>query len=230
MARKKPPTPTLKDALELARQAPPEHNEAIAIQIGRVIAADASNLTRGVLFLSGRGMSNAAITKALGAASKRPATPRTVCAEITKLIDAPAILERPGKVPTKPFAADMFGKAIPRRNTSELEDAVQARLVAVLMNSCAPNVLWFAIPNGGYRSPRTAARLKATGTRAGVPDMAFVIGGRTHFLELKRARGGSLSDVQIAIRDEAIAAGAIYAVAKGFDAAIAVLRSWGAIQ
>jgi hypothetical protein len=49
----------------------------------------------------------------------------------------------------------------------------------------APHVLIFAIPNGGLRTKTEAARLKWTGTLAGVPDLAIVApGGRAFLIEL----------------------------------------------
>jgi hypothetical protein len=52
----------------------------------------------------------------------------------------------------------------------------------------------FAIPNGGFRSRTTAARLKAEGVSRGVPDL-FV----PHYnlwIEMKRIKGGRLSSEQ----------------------------------
>jgi hypothetical protein len=54
--------------------------------------------------------------------------------------------------------------------------------------------LIFSIPNGGHRSKTTAALLKATGVVAGVPDL-FVPRYAT-FIEMKRTKGGVLSDAQ----------------------------------
>ena len=52
----------------------------------------------------------------------------------------------------------------------------------------------FAIPNGGARSIVTAGRLKAEGVSAGVPDL-FVPAWHL-WIEMKRAKGGSLSAEQ----------------------------------
>ena len=52
----------------------------------------------------------------------------------------------------------------------------------------------FAIPNGGHRHPAVAAKLKATGTSSGVPDL-FVPAWRL-WVEMKRSKGGSLSPEQ----------------------------------
>lgn len=54
--------------------------------------------------------------------------------------------------------------------------------------------LFFAIPNGGARDMVTAARLKAEGVKAGVPDICYPSpAGRYHglWLELKRAKAGA---------------------------------------
>ena len=57
-----------------------------------------------------------------------------------------------------------------------------------------PEVLIFAIPNGGKRNLATAARQKATGTVRGIPDLfvpEWLLG-----IEMKRQKGGKLSDEQ----------------------------------
>ena len=57
----------------------------------------------------------------------------------------------------------------------------------------------FAIPNGGLRSKRTAARLKAEGVKAGVPDIFLPVSVGIWsglFVEMKRTKGGRLSDEQ----------------------------------
>lgn len=82
-----------------------------------------------------------------------------------------------------------------------------------------PGVLIFAIPNGGLRNKVTAARLKAEGARAGVPDL-FVPEWRL-FIEMKKtkAEGGRLSQAQremvVALRK----AGYETAVCYGLDEA-----------
>ncbi len=48
-----------------------------------------------------------------------------------------------------------------------------------------------AIPNGGQRSIATAARLKAEGVMAGVPDL-FIPAWRV-WIEMKREKGGCVS-------------------------------------
>jgi hypothetical protein len=57
-----------------------------------------------------------------------------------------------------------------------------------------PDVRIFAIPNGGARSIITAGRLKAEGVSPGVPDL-FIPAWKL-WIEMKRAKGGSLSAEQ----------------------------------
>jgi hypothetical protein len=57
---------------------------------------------------------------------------------------------------------------------------------------------YFAVPNGGYRTKRTAAKLKAEGVRSGVPDMIFFGAfGRVLWVEVKRGKAGRLSESQL---------------------------------
>lgn len=85
--------------------------------------------------------------------------------------------------------------------------------------------LMFHIPNGGHRNKATAAKLKAAGVKAGVPDLFLPVAKGGYFglfIELKRADGGVVSSAQ----KEYIAAlekqGYLCAVAHGFDEA----REW----
>lgn len=57
-----------------------------------------------------------------------------------------------------------------------------------------PDVRILAIPNGGYRSITTAARLKAEGASPGVPDL--FIPAWFLWVEMKRVKGGVLNDAQ----------------------------------
>jgi hypothetical protein len=57
-----------------------------------------------------------------------------------------------------------------------------------------PAVRIFAIPNGGHRHIAVAAKLKATGSSAGVPDL--YIPEWNVWVEIKRQAGGVLSPAQ----------------------------------
>lgn len=60
--------------------------------------------------------------------------------------------------------------------------------------------LMYAIPNGGLRNATVAAKLKAEGVKAGVPDIFLPAArGGYHglYIELKRTKGGRLSVEQV---------------------------------
>lgn len=73
------------------------------------------------------------------------------------------------------------------------EDHEQMLLVQWFRRTYA-GVRIFAIPNGGHRHPAVAAKLKATGTSSGVPDL-FIPALRL-WVEMKKHKGGSLSPEQ----------------------------------
>lgn len=59
--------------------------------------------------------------------------------------------------------------------------------------------LLFHCPNGGSRNPREAHNLKLQGVKAGVPDICLPVArGGYHglYIELKRTKGGRLSEEQ----------------------------------
>ena len=86
------------------------------------------------------------------------------------------------------------------RSPRNVESSIQAAIVA-WVRLVAPQCLIFACPNGGYRTKAEAAKLKWTGTLAGVPDLILVDEhGLIYFLEVKQV-DGRLSDVQCEFRD-----------------------------
>ena len=82
------------------------------------------------------------------------------------------------------------------------ENAEQAALFqwAELASGAHPELrLLYAIPNGGLRDGRTAAILARTGVKSGVPDLCLPVargGWHSLYLELKRAKGGRVSENQ----------------------------------
>ncbi len=83
-----------------------------------------------------------------------------------------------------------------------------------------PEVLIFAIPNGGQRSKVTAVKLQAEGVLSGVPDLFVPAWGL--FIEMKRQRGGSVSPDQKDIIPKLREAGYAVEIARGCEAAMAI--------
>jgi hypothetical protein len=90
-------------------------------------------------------------------------------------------------------------------------------------------LFWFAIPNGGFRTKIEAAIMKATGTRAGVPDMCFIHEGRVYFLECK-ADGGRPTEHQLKAISDINDAGGYAVIGCGLDRCLQVLERWGLLM
>ena len=69
------------------------------------------------------------------------------------------------------------------------EDSLQRDVCQFLAVALPTGSMYFAIPNGGKRHAREAARMKGLGLRAGVPDLEVIHRGRALFIELKAKRG-----------------------------------------
>ena len=92
-----------------------------------------------------------------------------------------------------------------------------------------PDAVMFAVPNGGWRTLRTAARLKAEGVLAGVPDIFLAAPrGAFHglFIEMKRAAGGVVSKAQKLVMARLQAAGYACRVCRGFAEARAAVEGY----
>lgn len=99
--------------------------------------------------------------------------------------------------------------------------------VARFLEIAAPDLLWFHVPNGGYRHPREAKKLKDMGVMPGVPDLAFVLpDGRSAFIELKAGKNG-LEAPQKQFLDTCTVKGIPHAVCRSMDAVEAALTGWG---
>jgi hypothetical protein len=119
-----------------------------------------------------------------------------------------------------------LGGVARERRDLNAEARIQAAIVEWI-RTVAPGVLVFAIPNGGLRTKAEAARLKWTGTLAGVPDLAIVAhGGRIYFIEVKTA-DGTLSADQRTLRDWLIALGCAPAICRSVDDVRRSFAAWG---
>jgi hypothetical protein len=117
-----------------------------------------------------------------------------------------------------------------RRQIPISEEAIHKAVIDALHFLHAPGVVFYHVPNGGWRHPTTAGRFVRMGVRSGVPDITIHLpGGRTAFLELKAATG-RLSPEQQRFMDQVAAIGCLTAVAYAIDEALEILRRWGAVR
>ena len=88
--------------------------------------------------------------------------------------------------------ATLLPERAPRRH---LEDDLQRAVMQFLDWALGARGVAYAIPNGGKRHAREAARMKGLGVKPGVPDIGICFEGRSLFVELKAPRG-VMSDAQ----------------------------------
>lgn len=118
----------------------------------------------------------------------------------------------------------------PRPEDPRSESSLQQALIAWAWSQPAWRRL-FAIPNGGWRHPRTAARLRAEGVQAGLPDLCLPAahgGAFGLFLEMKSARG-RVTPAQAAWHTALRAAGYAVVVCRTLDEAQAALRAYSTL-
>src|SRR5688572_16332473 len=81
---------------------------------------------------------------------------------------------------------DYFTDVLGKKARSTEEEDMQIALCELLKINARKDVIWYAVPNGGHRSKKTAGRLKAMGVKKGVYDLAGVLpDAAAWFLELK---------------------------------------------
>ena len=110
---------------------------------------------------------------------------------------------------------------------SELQ--VHIALAGHLRYRAVAGLFWFHPPNGELRDKATAAKLKAMGTRAGVPDFVLLHRGCLYGLEIKR-HDGRASPEQLMVQYQIEAAGGFWAVAHGVDTGLSILSAWGLLK
>lgn len=109
------------------------------------------------------------------------------------------------------------------------ETAIQRAVVQHLHARGVPGLVFFHVPNGGYRSKVEAAQFKGMGVRAGVSDLILVHADKFYALELK-APGGRATAAQLEFISDIDRAGAFTALAEGLDAALRTLEAWGLLR
>ena len=113
--------------------------------------------------------------------------------------------------------------------TEHAEAAMLIRACRLAEGTLPELALLYAIPNGGARHRVVAAKLKAEGVKAGVPDYHLPVArGGWHglFVELKRTKGGQLSAEQRAWHSSLRAQGHRVEVCRGWEEAFDVIRDY----
>ena len=119
----------------------------------------------------------------------------------------------------------MGNELSPKRGN--LEQKLQIAVVNYI-RMAFPDVLCFAVPNGGKRSMIEAALLKKMGVLAGVSDLLLFWGGGMGAIELKRPdKTAYLSPTQIAFAEEWQKRGGRFAACNSLDGVEAAFKSWG---
>ncbi len=114
----------------------------------------------------------------------------------------------------------------PRKKASHPEAALQKRIVQFLLMNDA---FYFSIANEGKRSPIMGAHLKAMGLYPGIADLAIIVDGKIHFLEVKAADGVQ-SASQRDFQARCVMLNIPYACVNSLTAALETLSSWRAIK
>lgn len=131
-----------------------------------------------------------------------------------------------------------FKAAVPNRPPVEYpagylpyEDEEQAE-VCRWLDEEHPEIKYFSVPNGARTAMKTAKKLKATGLKSGVPDLVFPIprgGFHGYYQEMKRRKGGVVSDEQNLWIEFLRRKGYFVDVAKGADESKAGIMAYMAL-
>lgn len=116
---------------------------------------------------------------------------------------------------------------------NEIEHSEQVTLMQWWALAChgfgVPEACLFAIPNGGERNVIVASKLKAEGVRAGVPDLFLACGSSCFnglFIEMKKTRGGRVSEAQRAYLDMLTERGYLAVVCNGWLEAKQIIEQY----
>ncbi len=98
---------------------------------------------------------------------------------------------------------DEFHTLLDEANENESKPKQQEHRLQVAclewLRMAYPNVLCYAIPNGGQRTERAGKRLKEEGMTAGIPDLHIPLPRGAYaslYIEMKNGKKGRLSDQQ----------------------------------
>ena len=112
------------------------------------------------------------------------------------------------------------------RRRLHLEDDLQESVCTFLKWALPLDATYWAVPNGGLRHTREAARMSRLGVRAGIPDLHVVYAGRLYCLELKAPKG-TLSVSQVQVIDRLKQCSVPTVVVKSLGEVELALKAWG---
>ena len=147
----------------------------------------------------------------------------------------PALLPSEGFTWEARFSSSRNGRRSKMRKNStltlpvptEAEEQIALFEWATLQSGRFPELaLLYHVPNGGSRNKIEAARLRAQGVKSGVPDLCLPVArGANHglYIELKRQRGGRISEEQVRWIDGLLKQGYAAAICKGWQEAASVI-------
>jgi hypothetical protein len=126
-----------------------------------------------------------------------------------------------------------------RITRSSSEDSIQRGIVRYLRTVLPSGWIVFAVPNGGSRNLIEAAKMKGTGTLAGMPDLCVlgcepvfddlpnsIKAPATYFIEVKSAKGRP-SLPQLNMHDKLLDLGFDVGIARSIDDCRDLCRKWG---
>lgn len=106
------------------------------------------------------------------------------------------------------------------------EDDLQGAVVEYLRWALPVDALHWAVPNGGKRHRREAARMVRLGVRAGIPDLHLAYKGRLYCIELKTP-AGRLNEAQKQTIPKLVKCGVPVEVCTSLVEVVDALDRWG---
>lgn len=92
-----------------------------------------------------------------------------------------------------------------------------------------PDLLIYAIPNGGWRTITTATHLKMEGQLAGVPDLHIPIarhGFNSLYIEMKNGKAGRVSEKQNDIINKLRELGNMVTIVRSFEEFVKIVKDY----
>lgn len=131
------------------------------------------------------------------------------------------------ELPISSVAGGKGGKPSPKSKKSIPDEDYEQIISATWLDKLG--LLWYHVPNGGYRRLQEAIKFKRMGVKPGVPDVVICKARKSYhglYIELKRREGGKLSDAQIHWREKLIAEGYLWQRANGCDELKAIVMEY----